>query len=79
MTTKPTIAAVALLLGAMLLAPAAEAKNCRRICKPLVTRICKGKYSSPRIRRLCIQEGLRELKPICQADPRPNVCHPADA
>jgi hypothetical protein len=55
--------------------PEAEAKNCGRLCRPVVRRICKEKYSNLRIRQLCRKEGNREIIPYCLEEPDPKRCY----
>jgi hypothetical protein len=77
MTKNRALAWAVLALGFTLVAtpPAAEAvrKNCRKLCRPTITRICNAKYRGT-LRRLCKKEGRRELIPRCKRNPNPREC-----
>ena len=72
-STTLLIATALLTLGGF--ASPSEAKNCRRLCRPVVKRICADKYpGNARIQRLCRIEGNREIIPYCKAEPAKNQC-----
>ena len=53
-----------------------EAKNCRKLCRPVVKQICAEKYpGNARIQRLCRREGNKEIIPYCKSEPDPKVCY----
>lgn len=68
------IATAVLTLGAF--ATESEAKNCRKLCRPVVKQICAEKYAgNARYIRLCRREGNKEIIPYCKAEPAKNVCY----
>ena len=72
-STTLLIATALLTLGAF--ATESEAKNCRKLCRPVVKEICSEKYAgNPRFIRLCRLEGNREIIPYCRAEPAKNRC-----
>ena len=72
-STALLIATALLTLGAF--ATESEAKNCRKLCRPVVKRICADKYpGNARIQRLCRREGNREIIPYCKSEPAQNAC-----
>ena len=72
-TTTLLIATALLTLGAF--ATESEAKNCRKLCRPVVKHICSEKYAgNARFIRLCRREGNKEIIPYCKAEPAKNVC-----
>ena len=72
--TTPLLIAAALTLGGFV--TESDAKNCRRLCRPVVKRICAEKFpGNAKIQRLCRREGNKEIIPYCKADPAPNSCY----
>jgi hypothetical protein len=72
-STTLLIATALLTLGAF--ATESEAKNCRKLCRPVVKEICSEKYAgNVRVIRLCRREGNREIIPYCKAEPARNRC-----
>jgi hypothetical protein len=72
-STTLLIATALLTLGVF--ASQSEAKNCRRLCRPVVKEICADKYpGNVRIQRLCRLEGNKEIIPFCKAEPAKNRC-----
>jgi hypothetical protein len=72
-STTLLIATAVLTLGA--LASESEAKNCRKLCRPVVKEICSEKYAgNARFIRLCRREGNKEIIPYCKAEPAKDRC-----
>ena len=73
-TTPLLIAVAALTLGGF--PTESQAKNCRKLCRPVVKQICAEKYpGNARIQRLCRREGNKEIIPYCKAESDPKVCY----
>ena len=73
-TTTLLIATALLTLGAF--ATESEAKNCRKVCRPVVKPICSEKYAgNARFIRLCRREGNKEIIPYCKAEPAKDRCY----
>ena len=72
-STTLLIATALLTLGVF--ATDSEAKNCRKLCRPVVKEICAEKYpGNSRFQRLCRLEGNKEIIPWCKAEPAQNRC-----
>ena len=73
-STTLLIATALLMLGAF--ATESEAKNCRKLCRPVVKEICSEKYlGNARFIRLCRREGNKEIIPYCKAEPAKDRCY----
>lgn len=74
---KPIVISMLTIFGVLGIASVevAEAKQCKRLCRPVVRRICADKYpGNARFQRLCRKEGNVEIIPYCKAEPVKNKC-----